>query len=43
VIAAWRCSVRGLPVRDPDRSLLAFADQRALNRACRETVAFSTS
>jgi hypothetical protein len=43
VIAAWRCSVRGLPVRNPDRSLLAFANQRALNRACRETVAFSTS
>jgi hypothetical protein len=32
VIAAWRASVRGLPVRDADRSLLAFADQRALSR-----------
>jgi hypothetical protein len=32
VIAAWRASVRGLRVRDPNHSLLAFADQRALSR-----------
>jgi hypothetical protein len=32
VIAAWRTSVQGLPARNPDRSLLAFADQRALTR-----------
>jgi hypothetical protein len=33
LIAAWRASVRGLSIRDANRSLLAFADQRAQNRA----------
>lgn len=32
LIAAWRASVRGRPVRDADRSLLLFADHRAMNR-----------
>jgi hypothetical protein len=35
MIAAWRASVRGLSIRDADRSLLAFADQRAQNRGSR--------
>jgi hypothetical protein len=33
IIAAWRASIRGLPVRNADRSLLAFADRRALSRS----------
>jgi hypothetical protein len=33
VNAAWRASIQGLRVSDPDRSLLAFADHRALHRA----------